>query len=138
MNDRDVRWIQRFNNFSRAYALLRDAIQGRNLMSDLEKEGAAHRFEFTFELAWKTLRDYLEEDGVSVLPATARNAIKTAFAAGILPDGQVWIDMLLHRNLLAHTYDSLRLDEVLNATADRYLPAFTQLHEWLLQRRVDA
>jgi hypothetical protein len=53
------------------------------------------------------------------------------YAAGILADGQVWIDMLDHRNLLAHNYDGVVLVEVTDALAARYFPAMEQLREFL-------
>lgn len=63
-------------------------------MSDLEKEGVVQRFEYTFELAWKTLKDYLVYSGVVLDQITPRKVIKEAFAAKIIDDGQIWIDML--------------------------------------------
>lgn len=135
----DIRWKQRFDNFDRAFVLLREALEdGLAALSQLEKEGTIQRFEVAFELAWKTMKDYLEEDGLVVNPATPRNVIKEAFAAKLLDDGQVWIDMMLHRNLLSHTYDIKVFEEVLQAVAQRYLPALDRLHEFLLIRRMDS
>jgi nucleotidyltransferase substrate binding protein (TIGR01987 family) len=134
----DIRWKQRFDNFDRAFVLLREALEhGLAALSQLEKEGTIQRFEIAFELAWKTMKDYLEENGLVVNPATPRNIIKEAFAAKLLDDGQVWIDMMLHRNLLSHTYDIKVFEEVLQTVAQRYLPAFDRLHEFLLVRRMD-
>lgn len=131
----DVRWLQRFQNFDRAIALLREPIErGVESLSDLEKEGAVQRFEFALELAWKTLKDYLEHSGKIIQPATPREVVKEAFATRILEDGQVWIDMLDHRNLLAHTYDSATFRSAIQAVQDRYLPAMRSLHAWLLAR----
>src|SRR5208283_1068654 len=125
----DIRWKQRFDNFDRAFVLLREALEdGLAALSQLEKEGTIQRFEVAFELAWKTMKDYLEENGLVVNPATPRNIIKEAFAAKLLNDGQVWIDMMLHRNLLSHTYDIKVFEEVLQAVARRYLPALDRLH----------
>ncbi|MGO9567075.1 MAG: nucleotidyltransferase substrate binding protein [Desulfomonilaceae bacterium] len=135
----DIRWKQRFNNFDRAFVLLREALEhGLAALSQLEKEGTIQRFEIAFELAWKTMKDYLEEDGLVVNPATPRNIIKEAFTAKLLDDGQVWIDMMLHRNLLSHTYDIKVFEEVLQAVAQRYLPALDRLHEFLLARQMDS
>ena len=135
----DIRWKQRFDNFDRAFVLLREVIdRGVDSLSRLEKEGAVQRFEFAFELAWKTLKDYLEQDGVLVKPATPRAVIKEAFATGVIDDGQVWIDMMLHRNLLSHTYDSKTFDAVLRVVAERYFAAFDRLHEFLLERMAEA
>jgi nucleotidyltransferase substrate binding protein (TIGR01987 family) len=131
----DIRWKQRFQNFDRAVVLLREPFE-RDLasLSALEQEGTIQRFEFALELAWKTLKDYLEHEGRAIHPITPRMVIKAAFAAQIIADGQVWIDMLDHRNLLSHTYDSRIFAQTLVAVRDRYLPACEQLHEWLMLR----
>jgi nucleotidyltransferase substrate binding protein (TIGR01987 family) len=134
----DIRWKQRFDNFDRAFVLLREVCdRGVDSLSQLEKEGAIQRFEVAFELAWKTLKDYLEESGVVVNPVTPRNVIKEAFAAKLLEDAQVWIDMMLHRNLLSHTYDITVFEAVLRTVAERYFPAFDRLHEFFLVRRME-
>jgi nucleotidyltransferase substrate binding protein (TIGR01987 family) len=131
----DIRWKQRFDNFDRAFVLLREVCdRGVASLSQLEKEGAVQRFELAFELAWKTLKDYLEESGVVVNPVTPRNVIKEAFAAKLLDDAQVWIDMMLHRNLLSHTYDIKVFEAVLQTVAERYFSAFDRLHEFFLSR----
>ncbi len=91
----DVRWKQRFENFERAFGLLKEAFaQAPTEMSDLEKEGAIHRFKYAFDLAWKILKDYLVDSGVVFDQITPRSVIKQAFAAKIIQDGQSWIDML--------------------------------------------
>jgi len=136
MTDPDVRWKQRFDNFKRAFALLESATADRALesFSDLEQEGLVQRFEYTYELAWKTMKDYLEASGIDITPITPRNVLKSAFSARIVDDGQIWIDMMLHRNMLSHTYDSKRFEEVLKAVYDRYLNAFRILHDWFENR----
>ena len=137
-SNKDIRWIQRFQNFDRAFLLLRSALEegGLEQMSELEKEGLIQRFEYSYELAWKTMNDYLEEQGTIINPVTPRNVIKEAFSAQIIADGQVWVDMMLHRNLLAHTYDFSKFKEVLDAVVERYLDAQEQLHEWFLTRQM--
>lgn len=135
MAQHDIRWRQRFQNFDRAVLLLRELME-RDLaaLSNLEKEGTVQRFEFVVELAWKTLKDYLECEGQVIDPVTPRNVIKTVFAARILQDGQVWIDMLAHRNLLSHTYDERTFDQAVLAIRDRYLAAIEALHQWFVQQ----
>ena len=128
----DIRWRQRFENFDRALGLLREALaNGQESLSPLEQEGAAQRLEYTLELAWKCMKDYLEDSGVTISPATPRQVIKEAFVAKIITDGQTWIDMLNHRNLLSHTYDFAVFEEAIRATEDRYLPTLQALHEFL-------
>ncbi len=135
----DIRWQQRFQNFSRAFILLRSAFEDRPLaqLSDLEQEGIIQRFEYSYELAWKTMKDYLEENGVIITPVTPRNVIKEAFAAGMIDNGQVWIDMMLHRNLLAHTYDFSKFREVLEAIDKHYLAALSMIYDWFISRQLD-
>jgi len=138
MNAPDIRWKQRFANFDRAFVLLRE-IKERGVvsLSQLEKEGAIQRFEFAFELAWKTLKDYLDHTGITVQPVTPREVIKTAFQAKMIEDGQVWIDIMLHRNLLSHTYNFRTFDDVLLAFEARYYQAFDRLHEFFLAQVFD-
>lgn len=125
----DVRWKQRFRNFDRAFVLLRSALEnGPGALSTLEKEGVIQRFEYGFELAWKTAKDFLEAEGLVLSTVTPRQVLKEAFAARLLSDGQVWIDMLDHRNLLSHTYDLARFEEAVEAIDRRYLAAFADLH----------
>lgn len=117
----DIRWKQRFSNLVQANGLLEEALQrGSSSLNQLEKEGLTQRFEFTFELAWKTLKDYLEESGIQLTIATPREVIRVACAANILADGMKWLEMLEHRNLLSHTYDVKRFDEAVHAIESEY------------------
>ena len=129
----DIRWKQRFQNFDRGFVLLREALEsGPGALSALEKEGVIQRFEYTFELAWKTIKDFLEAGGLVISPITPRQVIKDAFAAKVLADGQTWIDMLDHRNLLSHTYDFSVFAKAVEVIHSRYLPAMNSLHEYLI------
>jgi nucleotidyltransferase substrate binding protein (TIGR01987 family) len=132
--DPDSRWKQRFSNFERALALLDEALRNVAELSLLEKEGAIQRFEYTLELAWKTLKDFLEESGLVISPVTPRQVLKEAFAAKIVSDGQVWIDMVSTRNLLSHTYDSSVFEEAVAAVETNYLPAMKSLRAYLAAR----
>ena len=126
------RWQYRFQSFSRAYSLLREAAEddpGR--LSDLEREGLIQRFEYTFELAWKTLKDRLEYDGVQVPTVTPRTVIRSAFAAKLIDDGESWIDMLADRNAMSHEYDLDASEAVANNVHTRYLQLFAELWRML-------
>lgn len=102
MIEEDVRWIQRFSNFERAFLLLQDSLKTEQL-SILERAGLIQFFEMTFELAWKLLKDYEEIEGFIV--KTPREAIKQAFQSGLVSNGHDWIDALQDRNLTSHTYN---------------------------------
>jgi nucleotidyltransferase substrate binding protein (TIGR01987 family) len=131
----DIRWKQRLENFERAFLLLKKAFEKDPAeMSDLEKEGVVQRFEYTFELAWKTLHDYLVYSGVSFDQITPRSIIKQAFAAKIIKDGQTWMDMLEQRNLMSHTYDSQIFEAVFSSISQHYLAALEQVFTWLKEK----
>ena len=130
--DPDVRWKQRLQSFDRGLSLLREALAGGvGTLNELEKEGCIQRFQYSLELAWKTAQDYLEYNGVVIQPVSPRQVIKEAFAAGIMTDGQVWIEMLDQRNLLSHTYDGAVFGRAVEALQARYLPAMEHLHAFL-------
>ncbi|MCK9402745.1 MAG: nucleotidyltransferase substrate binding protein [Chitinophagaceae bacterium] len=101
MKNADIRWKQRFQNFEMAVSSLKEAVTKNNL-SDLERAGVIKIYEFTFELAWKTVKDYLEEKDVEV--KFPRDTIKEGFLYEIIADGEIWLDMLQKRNLMSHTY----------------------------------
>lgn len=136
----DVRWKQRFENFERGFLLLRSALDNRTpgQLSQLEQEGVIQRFEYTFELAWKTLKDYLENAGVTLDQITPRAVIKAAFAAKLIDDGQAWIDMLGDRNLMSHTYDCAKFQEVVAALKDRYLAKLEEMYLLLKKLTLEA
>ncbi len=136
--EQDIRWVQRFAHFDRAVVLLREPFdQGIYQLSELEKEGTIQRFEFAVELAWKTLKDYMQHEGHQFISETPRTVIKDAFTAGILPDGQVWVEMLVLRNLLSHTYDAATFYQALDDIQSRHLKAIEQLHLWFMERRME-
>ena len=129
MNE-EARWHYRFRNFSRAYALLSEALeQDVAELNELEREGAIQRFEYTFQLGWLTLKDRLEYGGIVVGDVTPRNVIRAAFAAKLIDDAEVWIDMLVDRNLMSHTYDFARFEAVLGNVRSRYLTVLGNLYE---------
>lgn len=130
----DIRWKQRFENYEKALRLLREALADIDALSDLEKEGTVQRFEFTVELAWKTLKDYLEYSGVLLTQNTPKNVVKQAFAAKIISDGQLWMDMLDCRNALSHKYDETAFDKAVHEMAERYLSGLEELHDFLKKR----
>jgi nucleotidyltransferase substrate binding protein (TIGR01987 family) len=133
----DIRWQQRLVNFERALRLLREAMaEGPEALNQLEKEGVSQRFEYCFELAWKTVKDYMEASGVVFDVVMPRQVIKDAFAAKVLNDGATWIAMLDHRNLLSHTYNPVVFEQAVAAIHQRYLPQLEQLHTFLQQEAV--
>lgn len=131
----DIRWLQRFENLQRALGQLSNAIEAHQAMPENELFVIAliKAYEFSFELSWKTLKDLLAWNGVDArLP---REVLKQAFATGLLQDGQLWIDMLEQRNLMAHTYDQAKALQAAELISHSYWPALHQLQSDLQARR---
>lgn len=124
----DIRWKQRFSNFSKAIRALTEAVN-KNELSALEKSGLIQTFEFTFELAWETLKDYLELQKIDA--KFPRDVIKEAFKYELINDGDVWMDMLDKRNLLSHTYDEDKAELACSLIKNNYFYPLVQLHTLL-------
>src|SRR5690348_14559170 len=97
----DIRWKQRFENFSKAFQRLQTILMALKAepQNEIYQIALIGAFQFTFELAWKTLKDYLKYQGISV--SLPREVIKQAFHYQLIQEGQIWIDMLEDRNLMA-------------------------------------
>ncbi|MBP0048542.1 nucleotidyltransferase substrate binding protein [Marinobacterium sp. AK62] len=122
-NSDDVRWKQRFQNFSRAFSLLREAMELDPAgLSQLEKEGIIQRFEYTFELAWKVLKDRMQADGLMLDQISPKAVVRQAYSNGYIDDSDAWLDMIGDRNLMSHTYDFAKFEAVIDTIRNRYLP----------------
>ena len=97
------RFKQRRADFINALTRLQEALKEEE--SEIVIDGVLHRYEFTFELAWKTMKDYLEYLGVIDKTGSPREVIQSAFKQGIIEDGEMWIQMMLARNNLSHLYE---------------------------------
>lgn len=128
----DVRWKQRFQNFDKAFKRLTDAIQIIRNDPDnvLLQAGLIQTYEFTFELAWKTLKDYLEMEGFTV--SSPRATLRQAFQSGYIQQGDVWLKALNDRNLTPHTYDDEVTKEVIADIQQTYYFLLKDLHQWLM------
>ena len=102
--EQDIRWKQRLDNYQKALFQLTDAVEQHGEDSiDIIKEGIVQRFEFTHELAWKVMKDFLEYEGYQNITGS-RSATKEAFNKGLIEEGQIWMNMLESRNKTVHTY----------------------------------
>lgn len=138
MNDRKPRWVYRFDNFSHALVLLReiDAERAERALRPIEREGMIQRFEYTWELAWKVMKDFLEEIGHSFDMIGPKYVLREALQAGLIRDREDWLDALETRNLMSHTYDQAAFEAAIVKISGRYLPLFEALHEKLLEARL--
>lgn len=130
MSTADIRWIQRFQNYQKALACLTAAVElsRQRALSELEQQGLVQAFEFTHELAWNTLKDFLESRGTTNLYGS-RDVTREAFAKGLIERGETWMDMIRDRNKSTHTYNVSVVVEIVAAITSSYVTAFNQLRE---------
>ena len=135
MSNADIRWMQRFDNFKRAFARLSEAsaLAKTRELSDLERQGLIQAFEFTHELAWNTLKDFLTARGSPDKLYGSRDTTRAAFAAELVEDGEAWMKMIEHRNESSHTYNDDVAGKIMDAVQARYVPAFAAFHRRFLE-----
>ena len=131
---KDIRWVQRLSNYSKALNQLKDALvlSAERPLTSLEKQGLIQAFEFTHELAWSTIKDFYENQGETGVQGS-RDAARLAFRRGLVQSGEVWMDMIKSRNRTSHTYDEATMEEIVSAVRDRYFSEFVLLEKQFLQ-----
>jgi len=135
---KDIRWQQRFSNYTKALQQLGEAValsQSREL-SDLEKQGMIQAFEYTHELAWTTLKDFLEYKGQTEIYGS-KDASRKAFQLNIIEDGEGWMDMIQSRNKTSHTYNKETAEEIVAAVTTGYYKLFIDLRNRLDKQLMD-
>jgi nucleotidyltransferase substrate binding protein (TIGR01987 family) len=132
MTDQDIRWKQRYKHFFQAFSQLEKAVHlaRQRPLSDLEEQGLIQSFEYTHELAWNVLKDFLEDQGLKNLYAS-KDSTREAFKRGLIEDGEVWMDMIKSRNLSSHTYNQDVAREIATKIIENYVPEFARLVEML-------
>lgn len=125
MEKKDTRWVQRFSNLKKAFLKLKEAVDQEPL-SELENEGLIHRFEYTYELAWKTLQDLLEEKGYLDIKGPAP-VIRQAFQDGYIADGDGWMRLKKSRENTSHTYNKEIAEEIVEQIISFYFFLFEDL-----------
>ncbi|WP_448215744.1 nucleotidyltransferase substrate binding protein [Endozoicomonas sp. 2B-B] len=130
---KDIRWLQRFENYQAALEALKEAVtlSEQRPLSRLEQQGLIQGFEFTHELAWKTLKDFLGYRGIQDVTGS-RDAVRVAFREGIIINGELWMEMLKSRNLTSHTYREEVANEIAVKILKQYFDAFCELRKALL------
>ncbi len=130
--NQDIRWQQRFTNYQKALAQMKDFMSEPQL-NHREEQGLVKAFEYTYELAWNTLKDFLEYQGVAEIVGS-RDAFRKAFAEGVLDDGRVWMRMIESRNKTTHTYNEETAKEIVESVRSEFYPAFCELEQMLAKR----
>ena len=126
MTNPDIRWHQRLRNYQAALNRLQSAVElsKTRALSTLEQQGLIQAFEFTHELAWKVMKDFLvDQDGESRI-AGSKDAVRMALSRGLIAKGEVWMEMIESRNLSSHTYDQTTADEVVRRVLESYADLF--------------
>lgn len=130
MNKTDIRWIQRFNHFNKAFSQLKNAhlLATTRALTDLEKQGLIQAFEFTHELAWNVLKDYIEFSGGQTLIGS-KDTTREAFHKNLISNGDTWMEMIKSRNLTSHTYNEDTAALIIKNIVELYVPCFIELSE---------
>lgn len=126
---KDIRWIQRFQNYQRALKQLTKFIE-KGELNELEEQGLIQSFEYTYELAWNTMKDLFEAQGETGILGS-RDAFRLAFRRGLVEQGEAWMDMIKKRGLTSHTYDEQIAREISTCIRDIYFPEYVRLAERL-------
>lgn len=129
MENKDIRWRQRFSNFNKAFTQL-TKFMDRDGLNDLEEQGLIQSFEYTHELAWKTQKDFLESRGVKALFGS-RDVVREAFNLGLIANGDAWLEMIKDRNLTSHTYNEETTQKIISHIVQDYYTEFKRLIEKL-------
>ncbi|MCA0970507.1 nucleotidyltransferase substrate binding protein [Halobacillus litoralis] len=127
-NLKDTRWKQRFENFEKAFLILKK-YSFQEQKSEIEEAGIIHFFEITFELSLNVIKDYLEGEGYQVI--SPRETIKQAYQTELISDGHIWMEGLSKRTLTTHTYDEAFAEKFVEEVKKVYVPAFDELYQTL-------
>jgi nucleotidyltransferase substrate binding protein (TIGR01987 family) len=130
MNDADTRWQQRLSNYRRALSQLQKFIDHGHL-NELEQQGLIKAFEFTHELAWNVMKDYLQYQGNNSIHGS-RDATREAFQLGLLQNGDIWMGMIKSRNQSAHTYNKETADEISKLVLNEYFSLFKAFEQKMM------
>ncbi|MGH9726454.1 MAG: nucleotidyltransferase substrate binding protein [Candidatus Acidiferrales bacterium] len=130
MSDKkDIRWVQRLENYTKAVKQITKFIE-KGELNELEEQGLIQSFEYTYELAWNTLKDLFEQQGESDILGS-RDAFRLAFKRGLIEDGEIWMDMIKKRGLTSHTYNEKVAEEITTHIRDKYFGEFVRLQSKL-------
>jgi len=127
MSTIDIRWIQRFNNFDKAVKQLTKFIE-KGELSELEQQGLIQSFEYNYELAWNTIKDFYENQGEIGIQGS-RDAIRMGFKRGLIVNGETWMKMIKSRTLTSHTYNEDIADKITKDIVHIYYHEFLKLRE---------
>src|SRR5437899_1126417 len=135
----DIRWRQSFHSFQKAFTQLSAAanLAATRKLSELEQQGLIQAFEFMHELAWNTLKDFLESRGATNLYAS-KDATREAFARGLIENGEEWMAMIQSRDRSSHTYNEKTANEIADAILNSFVAEFHKFRAKFIELEADA
>jgi len=133
MENKDIRWHQRFSNYNKALFQLTKFIDKGDL-NELEEQGLIKAFEYTYELAWNTMKDFYEEQGETAIQGS-KDAIRMAFNRGLIKSGQAWMNMVQSRIKSSHTYNEETADEIADEIVNSYYKLFLHFQKTMEELR---
>jgi nucleotidyltransferase substrate binding protein (TIGR01987 family) len=133
----DIRWQQRLNNFTKALSQLTSAVElsRTRALSELEMQGMIQAFEFTHELAWNVMKDYLYDQDGGLSLGGSKDATRMAFSRGLINNGEVWMEMIKDRNLSSHSYDQKTVLGMVSRITSSYLALFSAFQTVMESKR---
>ena len=136
--NKDIRWIQRFSNYKKAFARLEALVilSNERDLNDIEQEALIQRFEYTQELAWKTIKDFFEYQGETEIKGS-RDAINLAFNRNLIQNGETLLATIKSRNAASHAYDQRIAEEVCFDIIENYYDVFLELKESLEKEKIN-
>ncbi len=135
MNE-DIRWKQRFSNYKKALVQLTKFID-KGELNELEQQGLIQAFEYTHELAWNVLKDYLQDQGIQNITGS-KDSVRAAFKVGLIEDGESWMDMIKDRNQTVHTYNEATAEAIITNIQTRFFALFVELGKKMQELSDDA
>lgn len=129
-NTLDIRWKQRFTNYDKAFMRLKEAVD-REELNELERNGLIQRFEFTLDLSWKVLKDFLEEKGFVFKPSP-KDTLRMAQQSEYISYAQEIIDGLDIRNTLSHDYSGEKFERLEMVLRDETFVALEKLYHFFV------
>ena len=136
MTTQEIRWIQRLSHYAKALSQLTKFIE-KGRLNELEKQGLIQSFEYTYELAWNTLKDYFEAQGETNMHGS-RDVFRLAFKRGLIENGETWMDMIKSRILTSHTYNEDVAEIIAADIVNRYFSEFVTLKTKMESLREEA
>lgn len=126
----EIRWKQRFQNFDNAYQTFFRTLerQASEPEDEIIQMALIQAFEFTYELAWNVMKDYLENEGFDEV-RNAKQTIRTAFQAELISDAEGWMETIQKRNMTSHAYNQTILQETVTFIAQEFFPLARRLRE---------